>query len=152
MRKSLTILLAASLVTGALLAPAADAAKKKKKKAPKKVTRTVEMTYEGPSGVFVAGSGGAAPAFSVPSLGTEKFISFTVTDDSGQKVGGSIAQNTDGGTTSDDNQANFCGTLPRSPITGGYDVNVYITAGTCGSEIAPSAPTGGKAVIKLTNM
>ena len=151
MRKSLTILLAAALVTGALLAPAADAAKKKKKK-PKKVTRTVEMAYEGPSGAFVAGVGGAAPAVTIPSLGTEKFISFTVTDETGQKVGGSIAQNTDGGTTSDDNQADWCGSLANAPITGGYDVQVYITAGTCGNETAPSAPTNGKVVAKLTNM
>ena len=150
MKRALTSGLVATLVLGGLLSGSATAGKKPKK--PKKVTRAVEMTYAEPSGVFIAGTGASAPAVTIPSVGSEKFISFTVTDDSGQKVGGSLAQNIDGGTTADDNQTYWCGSLENAPITGGFDVYVYITAGTCGTEAAPSTPTSGNLTGTLSNL
>lgn len=146
MRKTLSLLLTASVVLGAFAAPAAEAKKKKKKK----INRTATATYDTPAiGVGgVAGvCSGANGCAAFPAAPGEKFIQVEVTDASGTPVYGRIAQDLDG-----DNQADtavaFCGKSDKVVIEPGAAINVFIYAN--GALPAPCAGVGTNGTVKAT--
>lgn len=100
MKKTLMIVLALSLVAGALAMPAS--AKKKKKKKPARIERVAEARYEFPAGIGSSSTGGGClgcPTF--PSGPGERFMSVEVTDDVTPKAGVSFSWDTDGDGISD---------------------------------------------------
>jgi hypothetical protein len=143
MKKTVVGLMIAVLMA-AVLAVSATAAVKR--------VRTVKGTYTGPNSVGVAGNWGGNSDITIKTKSTERYISLTFKDASGQKVGGSISQNVDKGQLADDNVASFCGSLKNARIQGGYPVAVFLTAGTCTSPTTPSVITTGTYVAKLSNM
>ena len=146
MRKSLTVLLAAALVTGALLAPSADAAKKKKK--PKKKSRTVSQTYQAPA--LGAGAGICLkPTNSCAETATstnDKYVMIEIVDTTGLPISGGFGQEMDGELGVENYQA-FCGKTPKPvKIEPGYPITVF-------PWVAPNAGCAGVATtgtVKLT--
>ena len=151
MRKSFTILLAASLVTGALLAPTADAAKKKKKKA-KKVTRAASAEYTGHLAGFgsaQAGGNNIGGVLDIPTGANEEWVMIKIVDATGTAVPGTLTQDIDGDGSSPEAGepgTDFCSATDKPvKILKGYTVNVYVGAGPCGS----AAGTGTKGTVEF---
>ena len=157
MRKTITVLLAASLVTAAFLAPAADAAKKKKKK-PKKVSRTIEHTYQAPSpgvagtvGACLAGQMENAGCTEIPLSGTEKFVMISVTDATGQKVAGTMSQDTDSANTGYEIIGSFCGSTDK-PVAVAPGLPLRISVYAVSSSACPGVATTGTIKATVSNL
>ena len=150
MRKSLTVLLAASLVTGALLAPSADAAKKKKK--PKKVSRTVTQTYQAPAigngaGVCLKPTNSCAET---PTATADKYVIIEITDAAGLPVNAGFGQEIDGELGVENYQA-FCGKTPKPvKIEPGYPITVFPWAAP--GAACPGVATTGTVKLTLSNL
>ena len=136
MRKTFTVVLAASLALGAFMAPMADAKKKKKKKA---VVRTATSVYDSPAighpdaAVGCSGSTGCA---TFATGATERFASFKATDASGLPVYIMGGQDLTGDGLAD-TSFSFCGqTDAPVAIEPGYEINLFISA-------APGGATSG---------
>ena len=146
MRKTIMVLLSASLVFGAFAVPHADAAKRKKK-----VVRTAESVYDTPAlghpdvAVGCSGSTGCA-TFAIGA--NEKFASFEIVDSAGLPVYGSVSQDTDGDGFGDVG-FNFCGKTEKPmPVEPGYAINIFISAAGGTSPACAGAATTG--VVKGT--
>jgi hypothetical protein len=153
MRKLTVLIAVAAVAISSFGVGPADAAKKKKKPKP----RVFQTTYTCPCGVQVLGTG---PGFRLGSgeggvqIATspkEKFITFELTDDSGQPVFFSLTQNLEG----DDNLyetdvGEGCGktTEPLSIPQPGSDIVAFLYSGTCDTGVAVA--TGGKAKAVLS--
>ena len=157
MRKTITVLLAAALVTAAFLALAADAAKKKKK--PKKVSRTITHTYQAPSPGVAGTAGFCLAAYAenqgcteVPLSATEKFASVTITDATGQKVAGTMSQNTEeGGTGGYEIIGSFCGSTDKPvAVTPGLPLRISVYA--VSSSACPGVSTNGSFKVTVSNL
>ena len=146
MRKIIPTVLATALVLGAFVAPAAEARKRKK--------RTVTAEYQAPAiGAFtVIGGGGFSSCGGSANIGCVEFpttkkdktVQVTITDSSGQKVGGFLSQGDTNGDGVGDGFGTFCGGHPGPvPITPGVPLEVSFYAGTC-EDGSPSTPTTGK--------
>ena len=150
MRKTITLLLTASIVAGAFAAPMADAAKRKKKI----VKRKASAEYTTPAiALFLSTSGYNIGGASFPTGGSEKFVSVKLTDSSGQPVPGSIQQDLDGDLSSGESGElayDFCGqTEEPVKIVPGSDVIVYVQVGPCGD--GAGAGTQGTIDVTLQN-
>jgi hypothetical protein len=157
MKKIITVALIIGLLAGAMLMPA-EAKKKKKPAAPVKVERVVELPYQCPCGVWNPAqplgfwlAGGAVGGALTPSGGDDNFVKVEVTDQSGQKVHISLAQNVDG----TDNFAevvigDVCGATEDAlqVPNPGVQVDIFVYEGTCTDLSTPSIATSG--TIKLT--
>lgn len=140
MRKTITILLTASLAVGAFSAPMADAKKKKKKKVIRKASASYNTPAIGHPDVAVAcnGANGCA-TFAVG--GKERFAAFNVTDEAGQAVYVNGGQDLDGDGFAD-TSFSFCGKTDKPvAIEPGYELNLFISALPGG----PDAPCAGVA-------
>ena len=142
MRKTFTVVLAASLALGAFMAPMADAKKKKKKKA---VIRTATAAYDSPAighpdvAVGCLGANGCATFATGP---TERFASFKVTDSSGLPVYVNGGQDLDGDQLAD-TSFSFCGSTDAPvAIEPGYEINLFISAAPGGVGGTPCAGVG----------
>ena len=127
MRKTISVLLAASFAIGAFSAPMADAKKKKKKL----VIRKAESSYDTPAighpdvAVGCSGANGCA-TFGVGAK--ERFAAFNVKDDAGQAVYVNGGQDLDGDGFAD-TSFSFCGKTDKPvPVEPGYTVNLFISA------------------------
>jgi hypothetical protein len=146
MKKFLALAVVGMLV-GAMVASSADA------KVKKKYSYTQTGAYTGPSGLLLdAGAAQAqtSPAASAqfPTRSTDRFVTLTVTDTSGQAVGFTYTQTpgvSQGGFTS------YCGTGTKIPVTGGSDLYVYVQDGVCAAGASPSAATSGTITGKFSN-
>ena len=152
MRKSITVLLAASLAIGAFSAPMADAKKKKKKK--KQVIRAAEATYDSPAighpNVIVGciGANGCA-TFGVGAK--ERFASFNIVDSSGTPVYGVGGQDLDGDQLAD-TSFEFCGTTEKPvPVEPGYEINIFLSPVTGADPVCPGVATSGTVEAKFSN-
>ena len=148
MKKILYLMLIGSLLFGMTTTSAA------KKKAKKRTQRVVVMTYDrpsagviGPEPVMIGSPVGAPGGQQIPVMPNERYIKIEVTDTSGQKVAGRIAQ------VSYSTFGPFCGAHTKpvklrdtSPILGIYAFN-----GTC-QDGTPSVMTTGKIRITLSNV
>jgi hypothetical protein len=152
--KKLTVLVAvAAVAVSSFGVSSADAAKKKKK--PKQ--RVFKTTYTCPCGVQVLGIGqgfrlgSGEGGVQIVTSPKEKFITFQLTDDSGQPVYFSLTQNLEG----EDNLyetdvGDGCGktTEPLSIPQPGADIIAFIYSGTCDTGVGLA--TGGKAKAVLS--
>jgi hypothetical protein len=147
MRKTIMVLLSASLVFGAFAVPHADAKKKK----PKKVVRKAESVYDTPAighPDVVVGCSGSTGCATFAIGANEAFASFEIVDSLGQPVYGSVSQDLDGDGLGDVG-FNFCGkTEAPQPIEPGYAINIFIGAGPGTSPACVGAATTG--VVKGT--
>lgn len=152
MRKSITILLTASLALGAFSAPAVDAKKKKKKKKP--VIRKAEATYDTPAlghpnaVVACSGANGCA-TFGVGAK--ERFASFNIVDSTGTPVYGVGGQDLDGDNFAD-TSFEFCGKTDKPiPIEPGYEINIFLSPVTGASPVCTGVATNGVVKAKFSN-
>jgi hypothetical protein len=142
MRRVITTILAGSLIVGAFVAPAAEAAKKKKKVK----TRKVSVEYTAPS-ASVEGNGLCDPGcVHIPTMPSEKFAQFSVTDTTGLPVSVSITVPDQNGDGFVENIASFCGESGKVPIPGGNELTLFIyghpTVGAFESVGGPTACNG----------
>ncbi len=139
MRKTITVLLAASFAVGAFSAPMADAAKRKKQ-----VIRKATAVYDSPMIGHPDAAGGCigANGCAVFAVGAkEKFAAFNVKDSAGLPVYVEGGQDLDGDQFSD-TSFTFCGTTPKPiAIEPGYEINLFISAGPGGA--AAGTPCAG---------
>ncbi|MDQ4143456.1 MAG: hypothetical protein M3198_06895 [Actinomycetota bacterium] len=138
MRKAITTVLAAGLVFGALLAPAAEAGKLKKRKA--------SATYTGPSAA-VEGNGFCDPGcVTFPTKPSEKFAKFSVADATGLPVSVTVSQPDQDGDGFVDVVGAFCGKSGKIAISGGEPVKLFLyghpTAGVFEQFGGPTACNG----------
>lgn len=152
MRKTVTVLLAASMAVGAFSAPMADAKKKKKKK--KVVIRTAEATYDSPAighpNVIVGciGANGCA-TFGVGAK--EKFASFNIVDSTGTPVYGVGGQDLDGDQLAD-TSFEFCGKTDKPiPIEPGYELNIFLSPVTGADPLCPGVASSGSVKAQFAN-
>lgn len=164
MKKTLMVILSLSLIAGAMAVPA-EAGKKKKK--PKRVERTVTITYQcpcGPSwgqdtpvgtgvGFWLAGGafGGAMTAIGPD----DKFVEVEVVDDnSGQAVKTNLGQDVDGDGLSESQIGSVCGTTeePLEVTSPGTPVNLFVYEGVCDDGTTPSVATTGTITLTFSNM
>ena len=130
----------------------------KKKKKPKKVSRTVEHTYQAPS-PGVAGTAGAclaaqmenAGCTEIPLSAKEKFVTITVTDASGQKVAGTMSQDSDPANTGYEIIGSFCGSTDK-PVAVAPGLPLRISVYAVSSSACPGAATTGKIKATLSNL
>jgi hypothetical protein len=141
MRKSITLLLTASLAVGAFSAPMADAAKKKKKQVIRKASATYDTPAIGHPDVAVACSGAnGCAAFAVGAK--ERFAAFNVTDSAGQAVYVNGGQDLTGDGLAD-TSFSFCGKTDKPvPVEPGYQLNLFISALPGGVPDGPCAGVG----------
>jgi hypothetical protein len=141
MRKTITMLLTASLAVGAFSAPMADAAKRKKKKVVRKASATYDSPAIGHPDVAVACSGANGCAtFAVGAK--ERFAAFNVTDAAGQPVYVIGGQDLDGDGLAD-TSFSFCGKTDKPvSIEPGYQLNLFISALPGGVPDGPCAGVG----------
>lgn len=139
MRKTITMLLTASLAVGAFTAPMAVAGKKKKA-----VIRKATASYDTPAighpdvAVACSGANGCA-AFGVGPK--EHFAAFKVTDDAGLPVYVNGGQDLDGDNLAD-TSFSFCGSTPKPvAVEPGYTINLFISAAP-GGGTSPCAGVG----------
>jgi hypothetical protein len=140
MRKTITVLLAASFAVGAFSAPMADAKKKKKKPVIRKATAAYDSPAIGHPDVAVGcvGANGCA-VFAVGAK--ERFAAFNVTDSAGQAVYVNGGQDLDGDQFAD-TSFSFCGSTDGAiPIEPGYEINLFISAAP-GGGTSPCAGVG----------
>ena len=122
MRKALTVILAGALITGALLAPAAEAGKKKKKVK----TRKASETYTAPSAA-VEGNGYCDPGcVHFRTSRSEKYVKFSVTDATGLPVSVSVSVPDQNGDGFVDIIGSFCGESGKIAIPGGNELSLFI--------------------------
>jgi hypothetical protein len=141
MKKTVTLILSAALVVGALGAPHADAKKKVKK-----VVRKADAAYDTPAighpdvVVGCSGSNGCA-AFGIGA--NEHFASFTIEDSLGQPVYATAGQDLDGDNLAD-NSFSFCGSTEEPvAIEPGYAINIFIGEGPGTSPACVGASSSG---------
>ena len=142
MRKTVTVLLAASFAIGAFSAPMADAKKKKKKL----VIRSAESSYDTPAighpdvAVGCSGANGCA-TFGIGAK--ERFAAFNVVDDAGLPVYVMGGQDLDGDGLGD-TSFQFCGKTDEPiAIEPGYEINLFISAAPGGVQTGePCAGAG----------
>ena len=151
MRKMITVLLAASLVTAAFLVPTADAKKRK----PRRVTRTASGEYTAP-GIVAFGQVGdvSVGGVSLPTGSNEKYAKVEVVDASGLAIPASLQQDQDGDTFTGEGgetRWDFCGKQPKYvKIDPGYDAVVYVQGGACGG--GAGMATQGTVKITFSNL
>jgi hypothetical protein len=146
--------------TAALLAvavPTAATATTKKKPAPKKPVkhvRTVTLTYNNPcaftfnSRAAYGPGGTVCPAdFQVSTSKTEKYMSVTIADKTGQSVPVTFVEDASSGSVAWEIICGKATNLAVSP-NDTYDLNPVISLGdTC-----PAPPTQGTITVKLSNL
>lgn len=142
MRKALTVILAGALITGALLAPAAEAGKKKKKVK----TRKASGSYTAPSAI-VEGNGYCDPGcVHFATKPSEKYAKFSVTDTTGLPVSVSVSVPDQNGDGFVDIVGSFCGESGKMAIPGGQELSLFIyghpTTGLVEQFGGPTACTG----------
>ena len=142
MRKALTVILTGALITGALLAPAAEAGKKKKKVQ----TRKASGEYAAPSAA-VEGNGACDPGcVSFATKPSEKFVTFKATDATGLPVSVSVSVPDQNGDGFVENVGAFCGESGKLAIPGGTELSLFIyghpTTGAFESFGGPTACNG----------
>lgn len=107
MKKALTVVLMLALVVGAFAAAPAQAKKKKKVV---RVERTAQGTYAAPA--TVVGSctqTDGIGCMTIPSGGSEQYLTATVTDATGQPVYVTVQADLDGDMRSETTYGAFCG-------------------------------------------
>lgn len=131
MRKTITALLAVGLITGAFMAPAADAKKKKK---PYK--RVATHDYAVPA-LGVGGVGGSCPNATdscahFPTSPKDKYIQVTIEDNSGMDIYGTVSHPDQNGDGFVEPLGNFCGKSGKIAIQPGAEVVIfpYLTSAT----------------------
>jgi hypothetical protein len=153
MKRSLVLFLALGLVFGSIAT--ADAKKSRK---PKRIERSVELTYQAPSpgisGVVgacmtVLGVEGTA-CIDTPLGGDDLFVKVAVTDATGQPTNFDLAQDTDVDNPGLEIFASGCGeTAEPIAITPGVALRVSVTA--IGGPDCPGAATTGDIKVTLSN-
>jgi len=150
MKKLLVFALVLGLVAGALSMPA-TAKKKKKKKKPVRVERVAEGAYTGSGGGLYGNlSGNNFGGASFPTGSEEKYVTVEVTDASGTAISGSVGQDPDGDSFTDE-KGTYCGST-EDPISiePGVDIVVYVDQGTCAG--GPSLVTQGTIKVTFSNL
>ncbi|HEV2756446.1 MAG TPA: hypothetical protein VG318_11800 [Actinomycetota bacterium] len=156
MRKTITGLLAASMVFGALALPQAQAGKKKK--APKRTERVMEASYQGPA-VGVAGGGICSPntlgCFGFPLGAGERYINVDIVDTVPAGVFASVTQDLDGDTFAD-TSVDICGSSAEPiQVEEGYEVTVFLWEGpgvTTDGAPCPGVVTQGTITATISNL
>lgn len=127
MRKAITTVLAAGLIVGSFMAPAADAKKKKPYK------RTATAPYSAPShgqGDVAVGCATAGPFMNCARIATgskDKYVVLTADDASGGDVFMSISQPDSNGDGFTENVATGCGTTTKVAIPApGAELIIYV--------------------------
>lgn len=152
MRKPLVLLLVLGLMFGSIAT--AEAGKKKRK--PKKVTRTVEGSYDAPALIVVGtcSQTGAIGCVSIVTGPKEKFLEVEVTDQHGQPVYVSIGADTDGNNQDDTDYGHFCGkTDGPIPVDPGVELHLWVgfTIDPNFAGCVPGFATSGTLTAKLSN-
>lgn len=146
MRRAILLAVLTGLVMSSAAVPTAQAKKKAK-------PRVIEIEYSHP-GVGVSPVAGYPIQFpgnsDIATTATERYVKVEVTDASGQKVAGFIAQGDLDGDGISDGYGDFCGAHP-APVAlqnPGDALTVYAFNGLCTDLNTPSVMTTG--TIKLT--
>lgn len=155
MRKSITAVLTAGLVLGAVAVPAAQAGKKK---APKRTERVAEASYQGPA-IGAAGRGICSPGtlgcFPFGASATEKYVSIEIADTVPSGVFASVTQDLDGDNFAD-TTVDICGTTPEPvQIEPGIEVTVFLWEGpgvTTAGNPCPGGATQGTITATFSNL
>ena len=156
MRKTITGLLAASMVFGALALPSAQAGKKKK--APKRTERVAEATYQGPA-VGVGGAGICSPGtlgcFPFALGADEGYINIEIADTVPVGVFASVTQDLDGDTFAD-TSVDICGSSAEPiQVEPGVEVTVFLWEGpgvTTDGAPCPGVVTQGTITATISNL
>jgi hypothetical protein len=151
MKRSIVLFLVLGMIFGSIAS--AEAAKKKK---PKKVSRTVEGSYDLPP-LVIAGTcsqTGAIGCVAIQTGPTEKYLTAgSVTDQHGQDVLVSVSANTDGATGDDVTFGTFCGEITE-PIEFEPGVQLHLWVGAIDPGFAgcpPGAASTGTVSVTLSN-
>ena len=123
MRKAITTVLAAGLIVGSFMAPAADAKKKKPYK------RTATHSYQVPA-IGSAEIGGTCPGATntcahFPTSAKDKYVVIEIDDSSGTPVGGTISHPDTNGDGFVESLGSFCGKSAKVAIQPGAEVIVF---------------------------
>jgi len=154
MNRKLFAATAALLTLAVATASTASATAKKKPKKPVKHVRTVSFTYAHPCAVTINSAAGYGPGGSycdatsqITTSKTEKYMSVTITDKSGQSVPVTFVEDASARTAS---WEVICGKSTNVDVAPNdtYDLNPAISLGdTC-----PIAATQGTVTVKLSNL
>lgn len=127
MRKAIMVILSASLVFGAFGAPAAEAGKKKKR-----VERDAQGTYAAPATIVgnctqTDGIG----CMTIATGGSERYLTASVTDATGQPVLIEVAADLDGDMQSETDYGTFCGATDEPiEIDPGAEIIFWVSPAT----------------------
>jgi hypothetical protein len=152
MKRSIVLFLVLGMIFGSIAS--AEAAKKKK---PKKVSRTVEGSYDAPA-LIVAGTcsqTGAVGCVAIQTTLAEKFLTASVTDQHGQAVYVSVQADTDGNNQDDVVYGSFCGeTTEPIAVDPGAALHLWVgvTPDPAMAGCAPAAATSGTVSATLSNL
>jgi hypothetical protein len=135
-------------------ATATAATKKKAPRKPVKHVRTITFSYTNPCGftlnssaIYGPGGSDCPPGYQITTSSTEKYMSVTVTDKTGQAVPVTFVEDASASTASWDVVCGKATNLSVSP-SDTYDLNPVVSLGdTC-----PVPPTQGTVVVKLSNL
>ena len=153
MKRLLVLCMILGLVAGSIATAEA-------KKKPKRVSRTVELTYAAPGFGFATVGVGCSPALGscgeVPTGPDDRYIKVTLTDASGTPTSFQLSQDTESGDTTNTIETTigtFCGTTGDKAIQilPGFEITIFPWA--WGDVVCPTGfGTTGTMNVELSNL